>query len=678
MSSAFQEPPLYQRIVIHHLSDVHYPPASRSKGADPLVRYNRYLEGLPPRRRPNLVVITGDLTDKGDRHDLQSVGDILRSDFASFDSDLSDHIFVVPGPRDVNWDRPASIGLDPFYQAFSLFGLPSQSHDRPANGTPSNTLNYIVYPIDTCYSLEDIPEVRKNKLDQYSATYQDFMKLYQQVTRRSRGRPDWKTDLTDLRKSYLKLAEANELSLVDAGRVHLKDLESFKGWVESWSKGQNTEMVSREPLKILITHHPLAVQPEIPGSSTAERPTDMRFQELATLARNAGFHLALHGHIHKPQVLSDLSILEGRDVRHPMRQVGAGSLGDNGMFNEITAEYREEIGQRQWRLEIRTVNVLADNPDDASPLVLLNPAESASERSEQLAREAGRRQQFDRRVRILMQQFSEDVYRTQPRGTPDKSAPVNLPQYAIQNVERIIRDVVFPPDFALRMRLLLKEEHYTLPVPIPRLTEHYLTLPHGEGYGPLTYPASVAGWSLLLGRTLIYPPVRGGRLSHEDYEWLRRTGKDQYLAKILQSLIAETPSASLPGQREARRYEDLLRKLNEISQGKEPALSVEDVYQPAPEGSARTTYRTFICIPFPGRLGGVDRQVPEVAVLDVGVGVPEKPEEGHARSDPDPATIFTEETVRMLESLVELTGMILITSSALDKPKGIWDEKFRG
>jgi hypothetical protein len=669
MSSVFQKSPQYQRIVIHHLSDLHYP-----NRVDLLVRYNKYLDGLPTDRQPNLVVITGDLTASGDTHDLKSVADILRSNFARFENDLQHRIYVVPGPRDINWDSPDSVGLAPFYKAFGSFGLPSQTHEGLGSATTQwNTLNYIAYPIDTCYSLEDISAVRKDQFDQYSTKYQDFMSRYQRLGRRIFGRSDRTADLATVRDLYLQLTEANELTLLDAGRVHQKDLEAFKEWVDSSGKDQIAEGASREPLKILITHHPFAVHPEIQGTSKVHQQTNMLFQELARSARNARFHLALHGHIHKPQVLSDLSILEGPDVRHPMRQVGAGSLGDNGMFNEITAVYHDQRAQRQWRLEIRTINVSADNPDDASPLVLLNPAESASENVELLEREA-RRRQFDIRVRTLMRQFSEDVNRPQPVGTPTKSTPVLLPQYAIQNVERIIRDVVFPADFALRMRLLLKEVHYNTPV--PKLSAAYLAPPQSEGFGPLNYPASVAAWSLVLGRTLIYPPVQDGTMNHEDYEWLRRSGKDQELIKILEALNTQAPAASYSGPLEARRYDDLLNKLKKISQGEEPALSLEDVYQKAPVGSPPTTYRDFICIPFPQRPGGVIPQVPEIGVLNVGVRVPQKPDEGRARPDADRATIFTEETISMLETLVELIGMILITSSALGKPPGVWDDRF--
>jgi hypothetical protein len=274
-----------------------------------------------------------------------------------------------------------------------------------------------------------------------------------------------------------------------------------------------------------------------------------------------------------------------------------------------------------------------------------------------------------------MRQFSEDVYRSQPVGTSAKSTPVLLPQYAIQNVERIIRDVVFPPDFALRMRLLLKEVHYN--VPVPKLNAAYLAPPYSEGYGPLNYPASVAGWALVLGRNLIYSRVPAGMMNLKDYEWLRSSGKDQKLIKILEALNTQTPAASYSGPQEARRYDDLLNKLKEISQGKNPALSVDDVYQKAPEGSPPTTYPDFICIPFPKRPGGVLPQIPEIAVLDIGVRVPQKPDEGRARPDADGASIFTEERVSMLETLVELIGMILITSGALGKPQGVWDERFR-
>jgi 3',5'-cyclic AMP phosphodiesterase CpdA len=99
-----------QRITLHHVSDLHYQHRSRSNTGgdagvpkdDLLVTYRGYLERLEPEGRPDLLVITGDLTATGSAGDLGTVQEILRNDVPSWAGRLSEHIFVVPGPRDVN------------------------------------------------------------------------------------------------------------------------------------------------------------------------------------------------------------------------------------------------------------------------------------------------------------------------------------------------------------------------------------------------------------------------------------------------------------------------------------------------------------------------------------------------------------------------------------------------
>src|SRR5262249_5151912 len=92
-----------QRLIIHHLSDLHFKPNAQSPQHMALIKYAGYLNSLPAEKRPDLVVITGDLTHTGEMNDLRTVATILRTDFPIWASDLAQRIFVVPGPRDVNW-----------------------------------------------------------------------------------------------------------------------------------------------------------------------------------------------------------------------------------------------------------------------------------------------------------------------------------------------------------------------------------------------------------------------------------------------------------------------------------------------------------------------------------------------------------------------------------------------
>jgi hypothetical protein len=676
-------------IIIHHLSDLHYQHRSRASTGvvtppkdDLLVKYRGYLERLEPDRRPDLLVITGDLTTTGSAGDLGTVQEILRNDFPSWAGELAEHIIVVPGPRDVNWEGTDPPGLKTFYATFRDFGLPYALHGTPHHAVRARPpLNFVAYPIDTCYSLEECREEMNEQFHLYGSEFQSFVQQYRQAQRSTSGlvrlfRGDPRRGLAALRERYLQLTESNDLTLLDAGRIHQDDLTAFTRWAESFRNNQDAAGAEMEPLKILITHHPLAVEPEAQTAARDTKRTGMLFEKLASAAGNAGFHLALHGHIHKPQVLADLSLLQEANARHPMRQVGAGSLGDGGTFNEITATYSRESDDRHWRLEIRTINLKAPDPHDATRFVLLNRTEDAAKRAEQLEHDRTRRNEFDDRVRAVMRQYSEAVYRAQPASTGDKPAPGHLPQAPLQSVESIIREVVFP-GYGLRVRLFLKEQQHTRT--IPQLSPVYLAPPYSDGSsgpGPVTYPGSLAALSLVLGKTLIYPGDLAATLGEQDYEWLRRSGKDRELTRVLEARVAETRGTSYPGPEGARQYEALLAKLVE---GQGDPLRVEDFYRDATSTGSGQTYPEFICVPYPQRSPAqVVPDMPEVAVLVVSVRAPDKPEgEQDRRVAPagQQKNTFTPERVGMLETLAELAGMILVSSSALAKPKGVWDAR---
>jgi hypothetical protein len=685
MSSIQQAGPRQQRIVIHHISDVHFrqrPGNNRElrAGQDPLVKYRGYLEELPPDRRPDVIAITGDLTATGNQHDLVTIATILRNSFPKWDAELAQHIFVVPGPRDVSWDGTGTPGLAAFYEAFHDFALPSRTHGLPDHGvTPTAALNWAVYPLDTCYTLDEFRAELKDEFHQHANEYHEFVTHYRQATTEPVG---WlglgrrRTVLTraELRARYLRVTEGNPLTLLDAGRVEPMDLKAFIDWTTASANSPRAANGPSEPLKILISHHPLAIQPE---SESGTAPlVQQRFQHVMNLARGAGFHLALHGHIHQPRVLSDLSILEGADYQHPLREIGAGSLGDDGKFNEITAVYSEETGQQHWQVEIRAVNVLSAQPDKATSLVLLNPTKTIAEEKEVLKREAGTRRDFDTRVRSLMRQYSEIVFRTQAEDKADRSKGDPLPQAAMQAVESIIRDVVFKDSY-VRVRLLIKDKGSN-PL-VPRLKALYLAPRLNEGPGGLTYPASVAAWSLVLGRTLHYPRVTREALTPEDYDWLKRSGKVPELLGILEALQGHMGGRSWPASEEARRYEVLHTKLAVLRDADATDLTGADFYQESPRDGSAPGYPYFVCIPFPlrERGGGYPPELLEAAVLDIGVRILERTGDTYEPANDPAVQIFTSERLRMLEFLAELVGVILTTSSALGKPKGMWDDRFR-
>src|SRR5262249_48640172 len=272
--------------------------------------------------------------------------------------------------------------------------------------------------------------------------YHEFLRQYREyrsgpVTSGLFRRPRV-VDRQGLRKSYLDFTEDNPVTELDAGIVDSRDLAAFRDWAGTLREAARAD-TAWDPLKILITHHPLQAYSQ---DSSATRPSGRgipeikrHFGEMVTAARNAGFHLALHGHMHKPQVVSDLSVLEGTDSLHPLRQIGAGSLGDHGIFNEIRAVFLADDDHRHWWLEIRTVNVLAENPDASSFLLLLNPAEDAEKRADQLEQQADQHREFDNRVRWATRQFSETVMRSRADTARQNTQLTLVPQNAIQTIE---------------------------------------------------------------------------------------------------------------------------------------------------------------------------------------------------------------------------------------------------
>lgn len=714
MPSAQQTTGQERPIIIHHLSDLHYEDTLEGRKRNVLVKYKGYLETLPAERHPEVIIITGDMTSSGTKRDLETVATILRTWFPKWENQLHEHVFIVPGPRDINWEGETGPGLAAFFDTFREFALPTLEGAPSGRAAPgAGGADFIVYSIDTCYSPDDLRKDLKRGFARYVSRYKAFMRWPDKLAKRNRGL--WKlldsvrkrffakarsAELKALRKRFLGLTEGAPPIAFNSGRVTPDDISRFQRWANTVASSQPVPQppqdtpTPREPLKILITHHPLAIQPEQCSEDDARHAALRRsFQHVAKTAREAGFHLALHGHIHKPQVLSDLSILEGLDGQSPMRQIGAASLDDTGLFNEITAYYHrdkadtegkedtKDKGKGVWRLELRLVNVTTDTADrdSGSSFVLLNPAETADDKAGPLKRSLERREEFERRMRIGMRRYSELVFTTQYETRPERLNGLALPQDTMQFIEGIIRDVIFD-GFQVRARLLLKnvETHRLLPKLVPK----YLTPAVLEGPESLVYPASVAAWSLVLGRTLMYPRIledspAESDLRMADQDWLRRSDKIPALREALEQLMAEAAGKSNPGPGGAERYEGLSKKLIAIGDSGEAVITGKDIYQEAPGSGQSKSFPSFICVPYPMRsAGGALPSLPEIVALDIGVR-PMARHTGHNQPATPEEEPFTPERRDMLESLTELIGLVLTASSALNKPRGMWDDRTR-
>ena len=656
-----------------------------------LVSYQRYLGTLPVERRPDIVVITGNLTTSGKAKDLRAVATTLRICFSSWENHLHERVFIVPGPRDVNWEDSTSIGLGVFYEIFGDFALPYHTSMPSGQGTPaSGQQDFTGYPIDTCYLPHELQANLEGKFKKYTVSYRRFIKRRDKLNTRWIGlwkRP-WRLrrrdrvraraeQLATLRKQFLRLTESGQLVDLRMGRITQPDLERFERWAQPTIQHASQGAGVVNPLKILITHHPFTIHGERDNATDATLIPQNGFEQAMKAAAAAGFHLALHGHIHNPQLLTDVLLSEGPDHLHPIRQMGAANLGETGIFNEIIAVTREENGESVWRLDVRPANLKA-NGADLEAHWRLNHAETADKLIKQLTQDAMQRREFERTMQFAMRRFSEQVYRVQGVNRQDLANSAPLPQDAMGLIQEIVRGVIFD-GYETRVRLLLKSKEDRSA--IPKLIPTYLAPAVMEGPEALVYPASVAAWALILGRTLIYPAITSQRTYAGDHEWLRRTAKFEMLLSALKSLMDEAMTKSYPGLEALDRYQRLHTNLEAIRGAatgtSEATIAGENIYQPAPGGSPPQSYPHFICVPYPMRpRGGALPALPETMVLDVAVRQAGQPDSQKTAQNSGSAHPFTQERIEMLETLAELIGMMLTIASALGRPRGVWDDRY--
>lgn len=688
------------QVILHHLSDVRHTESVEEGSRDNiLVQYERYLETLPRERYPDFVVITGDLTTNGTRAELSAVATTLRTCFARWKGSLNEHVVVVPGPHDVNWESIEGVGFQTFYDVFKDFATPTRA---PASGwrdSPAGRVETIIgYPLDTCFSPDDLsPDLRGN-FSGYVTYFGKFLDHRAKLGRRWLGmwKQPWRLRRYDrdrareralqrLRNRYLELTEGARLIDLLAGRVSAKDAERFERWCQQQSQstvagaasaGSTPGDTAISPLKVLITHHPLDIRAEEDTVGTERQSTQYSFKQVVSAVRTGGFHLALHGHIHNPKLFSEQAVFEGPDDQRPLRQFGAASLGDTGVFNEITALYRREQGQGAWRLSLRLANLKVSNPAAISPLELQNQAEVAAKDKRQLERSIRLRRDFELRLRYIMRRFSEQVNQSRPDYRQSSMVIPPLPQDALTLVREVVSDVIFR-GYETRVRLLLKNKE-DRNSPVPRLVPTYLNPAILDGPDTLVYPASVAAWALALGRRLTFPEIKDEATNAEDHEWLRSTKK---LPELLNALDALRQGAAAASDWESeQRYQALYTNLDAIkgaSNGQSDARILgAKIYQATPGANPPRSFPAFICVPYPMRpAGGALPTVPEIAVLDIGVRPIENPDVADsAEMSAFPFDPFTKERIEMLETLTELIGLMLAAADALGKPRGVWND----
>lgn len=634
-------------IIVHHLSDPH---RGRTSGArHPLDLYVQRHRRLPAEKKPNLIVITGDLTVSGTRDELREVAQALQSLAQDYD-DLNprQRVLVVPGPHDLDWAN-ATANFDEFraeFQPFivpSFFGRDGSMLPGPQPFSHSTTEHYVVYLLNSCHTPVSLARQPAKALEELGKRYRDLWR----ERAKSLQRPNAPFDAT-LRARFLE--QTTEMITRDTGVITPEERAHFEQIAQSLNlddfnpAASNPGAEPANPLRILISHHPL-----IPYSGRDGRVFSAATgaSELLQTARRLGFTLALHGHTHEPHVLTDLPLNDTTD--QSLTQVGAGSLSglthDSPIVNEIIAT--RQRGADRWSLELTTLNVEADADRVAPRFFISGPAaDTAAHRATPAAPDDASHAhgKLEDRLRVALRQFVDAI----------EDDSLDAPARPLATIKDIIKEVIFAGvetriGLALKQRplangpIILKNEYI---IPDTQLDEQYLH--------PFPYPDTVAAWSLVAGEILIFPRDFQDDTRLVNYDWLMRAAKFETVLRLLQDRAASgldynQRAATLAARLQAR------------------TLRLVDIFQPSPQAQTPTRFASFISVPIPLRVATASPTRPrEIGALDVAV------------VDPDPArpaAVFTEERVDMLRTVAMVMDMILTTAHKLRKPRGVWDKQ---
>ena len=670
-------------VIIHHLSDLNHQQASRD---NPIFAYSAYLNTLEPEQLPDVVIITGNLTATGKPEDFQGLAGVIQGLFARFDTEISQHVFVVPGMLDLNWEKlPAE--YTGFAEAFANFGIPGVdvSHMPPAK--------YVVFPIDTCYVPTKLSSALLQTLQERVTAYQRLYDRRQQK-RTLFSLPPFKKpqppDVEALRKQYAE-ASNNLLLSPHVGLITNMDALAFKQQITRRATMEiqnNPPAAIIDPLKILVTHHPLIPLAE----NNIWTQTQKTFAaDLVQTALKYDVQLALHGHAQISQVAAHLS---GDAI--PLRQLGAGQMRtltqeSNGVtpspqtpaddtdkkatiFNEIVARYSHK--DSRWLLDICTRS-LADPQAKPPAYILLNHTGDSADPPEKDSREKkllDMRDLLDKQLRMAMAQFSDNI------ATVHTQDILSRP---LTTVRDAISGIIFG-DCETRVGLAIKTTDRTNNlVALKYAYIEPLVDNHQQFVHPFRYPLTFASWALILGRPLLFPRNYAKKydeytLTNQDAQWLTYSNKGSSINRALRSeiqfadaeLVRHAGTSYAPEQIDLtlrrERAQKLLENFNHNS------MTLQEAYQEPYSHDHPSLFEEFVALPIPLRpeSDNVPTLRPEIGVLLIDAYRP-PPKEGET---PIEEAIFHEERVKLLCMISDLLFVMLTTADKLNRPAGIWHE----
>ncbi len=656
-------------LIIHHVANIWN--SEKHFYEQPLKEYREYLKNIPAQQRPQLILISGNVTLTGSKDELSNVYtelSIIKNMLDEIDDERK--IVITPGLHDLEWRLSDKKDvLKAFKDQFSDFILPDLPDEnggvlkslRPF--AVSDRFGYFVFPVNTIQkpgALRQGSRPQKELLRQFqdawkkiaaqsaaggysSGQVKEFMQTLQQFI--------WsETSYVDVREAEnLQQTVAKELYPDDAADTGAPNFTNY--------------------YKILVTHHPI-----LPFTVLSERSFSAAANSFGLLNElsSSEFQLLAHGYARGSSLLTQFPIAkvynkdDNTGDTSTITQSSAGSLGSAGLasdyersFNEIVATYNPE--SKGWSTYARRIFIRPNEKDTSLFQVAIHPAKKSVETV--LLNKPEIASFFTEADMVVLQRHKDvlqNVGEAFTRAISDLHQQIgDVPSQALSAVGSIISSTIFQPG-TTRVGLALKKpfslmnrtRHISRSVcvientyidPVDKLDPSYIH--------PFTYPDTLGAWSLILGKVIVFPLKDPNEVI--DYQWLEQNNKIQVIEKALQYLSNGDDPAAF-------RARDLLEKFNHQT------LKLSDTFLPPPENTVPSRYTSFISVPVPLRpTAAVPAIIPEMGILTIDV---------IDAPNIKPGSAFTEDRILLLKFISQVINMILQLGNAAKRPVGTWEE----
>ncbi len=391
ISASLAKPARFDKVVIHHISDLHFGPAQipldryrpvQQRGETMKIKlYREYLEMMEERgledTLPHFILISGDLTTTGSATEMKEALEFVQG-LEGFLREVpgiskDQQIIVVPGNHDLDW-RHADLEMpakerNSLEKKFSQFQLAFDRYINPFReeaGLYVPSANIIFYTFNSalyCGEPIPLPQAAGGK------TASEFLKFaqreqaaHQELAKLSSAQESGNEELAA--RAWEEIAK---IIRIDSGYVDEDDLRAFNRWVGK-CRHDRSRPQARHALGIAVCHHNVDYFPNQEWG-TYDFVNAYQFKEYLL---EGDFRVVLHGHQHRPMVFSQTYGKYFKQAR-ALFAVGVGSLGAlpheaNG-FNVLVVD-RPEKNDQSWSLELREFPLGELSPSRALPIRL--------------------------------------------------------------------------------------------------------------------------------------------------------------------------------------------------------------------------------------------------------------------------------------------------------------------